>query len=541
VIDRPASALRELMDNAIDAGATEIKVSISGGGIDAITVIDNGCGMPREDLEVCIVEHSTSKIEKADDLLTARTLGFRGEALASMAAVARIELLSRETSSDSGWRLRKEPGKSLSLAQSAARPGTSVLLKGLFESFPARRQFLKRASAEANLCRQTFMERALANPSISFSWTSGDSPEVFLPVDLSGRLTQVYRDIPDSALSTFELETGFARIAIVYADPSFHRRDRKYLQVFVNRRKVPEWGLQSVMEYSFSEYLPGGMRPVAFMFAEVDPAYADFNIHPAKREVRIKDIESLKTGFYQAFREHLRASLRGGPTDMGISRTKPADTPLPPEFWNRLAEARESAEEKWPVFPQDTKTETSPSPFRYLGPAFGPYLVFEKDAELYIMDQHAAHERSIYDRLTARDTVSQPLLVPFVLEPATEAAMRLLKASVEELSGLGYVLAFEGSEIMVEGIPSILGDQALPALMEWLSNGTPASDAANGIAATAACRAAVKDGDRLDETAARDLISGALALPFPRCPHGRPIWAKLTRELLDRMVGRAGT
>lgn len=540
VIDRPASALRELLDNSIDSGASEIKVSVSGGGIDSITVLDDGCGMSREDLEICVLEHSTSKIQKADDLLTATTLGFRGEALASMAAVARLEILSREAGSEAGWKLRKEPGKALSLSPQAARTGTSVSLRGLFESFPARKQFLKRASAEANLCRLIFLERALSHPAITFSWTSDDSPETFLPASIPGRLAQIYRDIPEVSLSVFELTTEFAHITVVYADPSLHRKDRKYLQVFVNRRKVPEWGLQSVMEYAFSDYLPGGMKPVAFMFAQVDPAHADFNIHPAKREVRIKGIESLKTQFYQAFRDHIRASAGAGPTDMstGYARDLASESIPGEEFWNKVSGARASAKEPWPSF-STPEAEDRPNPaFRYLGPAFGPYLVFEKDSELYVMDQHAAHERAIYDRLMARDKASQQLLVPFVLEPATDAAYRLLEDSIEELRRLGYSVVLRDSEALVDAVPSVLGDKALPALAEWLSSGSPSSDAAKGIAATAACKAAVKDGDRLDESAARDLIAQALALDFPRCPHGRPIWVKLTREILDRMVGR---
>ncbi|HWP67952.1 MAG TPA: DNA mismatch repair endonuclease MutL [Rectinemataceae bacterium] len=562
VIDRPASALRELIDNAIDAGATEISVEIQKGGIDLISVSDNGSGMSKEDVELSILEHATSKIEVADDLLEARTLGFRGEALASIAAVARLEIVSREKSSEIGWRLQKEPGKDASISPTAARQGTTVTTRGIFESFPARRQFLKRPVSEALLCRQIFAERAIAHPAIAFIWTSGADSEHFPKASLETRISLLNHGLPGAILSRFEAEAGGASITAIYANPSFHRKDRKYLQVFVNRRKVPEWGLASVLEYAFSEYLPGGMRPCAFLFAEIDPSQADFNIHPAKREVRIKNIEAIKSAFYAAFRSHLHADLGSGPTDMSAGRASDVSFPEfrsaggaygiaaeprkaydPGEraFWEKLIEESKGADDRSSVAVptgRDPKDETAVSGFRYIGRAFGPFLLFEKDSVLYVLDQHAAHERILYDQLSASKSAGQPLLVPFVFECESESASRRLASSIPELERMGYSIEASGEDFIVNGVPAFLGERAIQALIDCFSDDTAGAEAAKDMVATMACRSAVKDGEVLDDEAARELIRKALELPFPRCPHGRPIWAKFDKISLYRMVGR---
>jgi len=562
VIDRPASALRELIDNAIDSGASSIGVEIEKGGIDLVRVSDNGSGMSKNDLSLSILEHATSKIESADDLLVARTLGFRGEALASIAAVARLEMTSKEPGAETAWRLRQETAGEPSLEPVAAREGTTVSVKGLFERFPARRQFLKRPPSEALLCRQTFVERALAHPGITFSWGSGAESEHYPAASLEERIALLYREIPRTILSRFEIEAGGAFFTTVYADPSFHRKDRKYLQVFVNRRRVPEWGFLGSLEYAFSEYLPGGMKPCAFLFIEIDPSQADFNIHPAKREVRIKNPEPMKSGFYSGLRAHLHSVLGSGPTDMsaGVVRERsfPGFNPQPGTyvagsggaftnpvvdraFWDTLQAAVRNPSSGWAA-PQ---RESSPgddtgatSSFHYLGRAFGPFLVFAKGEELFILDQHAAHERILYDEITAGTSTSQPLLVPFVFEGGSDGEEARLKKALPELERMGYRIEASNSSFIVSGVPSFLGDKGMPALMDAFREGAIDDNPAQGIMASIACHAAIKDGDLLDDSAARALIEKALVLPFPRCPHGRPIWVKLDRSTLYRMVGR---
>ncbi|PKL06036.1 MAG: hypothetical protein CVV53_06370, partial [Spirochaetae bacterium HGW-Spirochaetae-9] len=473
-----------------------------------------------------------------------------------------LEMTSKEPGSETAWRLRQETAGEPSLEPVASRDGTTVTVKGLFGSFPARRQFLKRPPSEALLCRQVFVERALAHPGITFSWGSGTESERYPAASLEERIALLYREIPRTILSRYEIEAGGASFTTVYADPSFHRKDRKYLQVFVNRRRVPEWGFLGSLEYAFSEYLPGGMKPCAFLFIEIDPSQADFNIHPAKREVRIKNPEPMKSGFYSGLRAQLHSVLGSGPSDMSTSIARessfPGFNPQPGTyaigpggafansaadraFWDRLQTTVHNPSSGWAASQREAGSGveiSDTSSFHYLGRAFGPFLVFAKGDELFILDQHAAHERILYDEITAGTSTSQPLLVPFVFEGESDGEEARLKKALPELERMGYRIEASNSSFIVSGIPSFLGDKGMPALMDAFKEGNLDDNPAKGIMASIACHAAVKDGEPLDDSAAKVLIEKALVLPFPRCPHGRPIWVRLDRTSLYRMVGR---
>lgn len=626
VIDRPASALRELLDNAIDARATDIQVKIEKGGIDLIQVVDNGVGMSRDDLELSIAEHATSKISTADDLLSVSTLGFRGEALASIASVSELEITSREAGAEVGWLLSRPSGRAPGSVQpirpTAARQGTTVRVQALFSQYPARRQFLKRPMSEALLCHAIFVERALAFPDIGFSWSSAGSTENYPPGSLEQRFGLLYPEVPPATVFRFDDSTGEGAFTLLFADPSFHRKDRRYLQIFVNRRKVPEWGLSSILEYAFSGYLPGGMKPCAFLFASIAPELVDFNIHPAKREVRIKNSEAFKSAVYASVQPHLRSIFGAGPSNMDRSRAASqeffyapgsgearggapekaffvSENPgsggrqnaqedqrnarrfpgcdAAPGFWDALQAERlagsprtdawteamrgDSARDSIPsASPYDTPFGAPPggasgaSPevpgasrgsFRYIGRAFGPFLLFEKDDVLYILDQHAAHERILYDALKESQHPSQALLVPYVLEfPSDEARARFGK-SREDLERVGFRFDLDGDSCVINEVPALLGEaKAVQSLRDLFFSDPSGAPELTGrgpqadLLATVACRAAVKDGDLLDPDAANNLIEQALRLPFPRCPHGRPIWVALDRNSLYRMVGR---
>lgn len=554
VIDRPASALRELLDNAIDSGAAQISVRIESGGISLISVGDDGAGMSPEDLPLSVLPHATSKIGSADDLLTARTLGFRGEALASIASAARLEILTRRAEDAAGSRLCCGPGMETQVQRAAAPAGTTVTVTGLFERYPARHQFLKRPQSEAALCRQVFTERAAAHPGISFRWQSGTQIESFPAADPGKRILALYPELRSGLPRITRTDgQGFSCI-MVYASPALARRDRRFVQVFVNRRRVPEWGLMSVLEYAYAPYLPGGAHPCAFLFAEVDPADADFNIHPAKREVRLRRPDALKSAVLARLREALAS-------EDGSAAPAPARARSPDAFPDRQYRHEFEAAENNPpgygsrpasAFPDldvfrtldlcaDAKAAPEASSaadtgFRYLGQAFGPFLVFEMDDALYILDQHAAHERILYDELKARGATGQSLLVPLALEDLGPDALDTLSGTRARLEEAGYRFERSGDGWLVVEVPALLGDKAIPALAEALHEGF--DERGDRVIATIACKAAVKDGDRLDAAAAIDLIRRALRLPMPRCPHGRPVWVRLDRDRLYRMVGR---
>lgn len=565
VIDRPTSALRELLDNAIDADAHDISVSISQGGVEEITVSDDGCGMSKEDLALSIKEHATSKIYEPDDILRAKTLGFRGEALASIAAVARLEIATRLRASSEGWRLSSSPLQEPTFDLFPCKEGTRVSVRGLFESFPARRQFLKRPQSEAFLCRTTFVERALAHPEITFRWRSSNDTQVITPSSPKERIVQCYPELSHTPLFDASFKTEEVQVHIVYADISSYRKDRKFLQVFVNRRRVPEWGLVSLLEYEFGKYLPGGAHAIAFLFLEIEPSLADFNIHPAKKEVRLKNPAEVRSVVHTLLSNELTARYRGAPQALErhapmygealsasgetvflptFDEVRPCAVEEPPGCWKRDASFLSSsqsagAQARGTQLPSDfwqkVKQGQLSSP-RYIGKGPGPFLLFEMEDALFILDQHAAHERILYDRIKAKRGESQPLLVPYVLEPQENE--HYLRESSQILEYVGYRIEKESEAWVVDAVPAIAASKALEALVEWLSQ--PSSDATpiDAIAANLSCKAAIKDGDILDQPSAERLIAEALALPEPRCPHGRPIFIAIPREKLYAMFGR---
>lgn len=565
VIDRPASALRELLDNAIDADAHDISVSITQGGIEEITVSDDGYGMSREDLALSIKEHATSKIYAPDDILRARTLGFRGEALASIAAVARLEIASRPRGLDEGWRLMSSPLQEPTVEPFPCKEGARITVRGLFESYPARKQFLKRPQSEAFLCRTTFVERALSHPDITFRWKSSNDLDVIMPSPQRERIVHCYPELSHIHMFDTSSKMDDMQVHLVYADISSYRRDRKFLQIFVNRRKVPEWGLINLMEYEFGKYLPGGAHAIAFLFLEIEPSLADFNIHPAKKEVRLKNPAQVRTSVHALLSNELNARYKGA--TQALETNFPAfgeiaftseETAFSPKFDESQPFTVEEKPGKWvngaafgkssqnanmhqsgPPLPADFWQKVKQGQLsypRYIGKGPGPFLLFELGDTLFILDQHAAHERILYDRIKSKKGESQSLLVPYVLEPHENE--HYLKESEQNLDYIGYRIKKEADTWIVEAVPAIAAAQALEALVEWLSR--PSSDATpiDAIAANLSCKAAIKDGDMLDQPSAERLIAEALALPEPRCPHGRPIFLAIPKEKLYAMFGR---
>jgi DNA mismatch repair protein MutL len=538
-----------------------------------MSVVDDGSGMDGEDLELACLPHATSKIASAGDLLRARSLGFRGEALASIAAVARLEIVSKDQSSVSARRLVSQPGAAPRIEACAGRRGTSVTATALFQDFPARRQFLKRPQAEAALCRQAFEDKALAHPSIGLRYESGSgSPTILRPSSRLERVSALHAEVRHDFLHLVKFSGSGFEGEIVIAGPAFSRPDRRLMQAFVNRRRVQEFGLLGALDYAFSGYLPGGLHPHAFLFLEVDPALADFNIHPAKKEVRFKDSESPRKAMISAVQAFLGELSRRDPAQALPDPSaeleldlEPASAPSGtlygeqgndiPSYTQQSRPAGSSyasyggspgSGRDWAAFDEvrDRAAAGSrpglPSPppgrdFRYLGQVLGPFLLFEREGELWFLDQHAAHERMLFDELSARPVTSQELLVPEIIETEDEAEDTLLTEAAPRLAEAGFRLEREDSSWLVAAAPPELAKGAAEAAR---SLARESGDARRATLAMAACRAAIKDGEELDEEAAEELIARALKLPEPRCPHGRPIWTRITREQLYRLVRR---
>jgi len=599
VIDRPAALIREFLDNAIDSGADNIEVSIEEGGSKKAEVTDNGQGMNRDDLELCWHTHATSKITCLDDLETARTLGFRGEALAAAAAVAQLEIIS-STDGREAWQLDVGPGDKNPPQLSRARrtKGSTVRALSLYDTIPARKRFLKREGSEAGLCRQAFIDKALVFPDITFRFTQDGIAKHFLPQAASKkeRFSAALLS-PNEGIFLHEINaqsSGFS-IGIVIGGPELCRNDKRMLHIFANNRRVQDYALVQALVYGTQSLFPNGTVPIGAVYIDIDPALADFNIHPAKREVRFKDSGAIHHAITTAlidFCHHFsvrtviqdkrgpgenlftqqapdknlqynssqpyetsralnaapyydRAAMTGAPLS-GASLTgaslasaslaleallekRPDFAPLPGHAPAYSDAAYSEAADASPVYGEP----------RYAGKAFGLFILIEWGSRLFIIDQHAAHERILYNHFISGNISGQELLVPIPFVTESDDDDRFLDTAREELARLGVSISRDENDWRIDALPAgwRMGDAE--TVREILQLRNAGENAASRWAATLCCHLAIRDGDFLDEKSALELAKEALQLSEPRCPHGRPIWTEISREALLKAVKRS--
>jgi len=566
VIDRPAALVREFLDNAIDADSQNIEVFIEEGGISRTEVVDDGSGMGREDLELCWFAHATSKIRSLDDLGTAVTLGFRGEALAAAAAVSRLEILSSQNEREA-WKLCVGPGEKNPplLEQSRRTRGTSVRALGLYDTIPARKRFLKRPGSEAAACRQIFNEKALAFPGISFRFSQDGKLKTFLPPETSlrERFSRIFLEDREGAF-LHEIAAsgkGFS-VSIIAGGPELYRQDRKLQFVFANNRRIQDFALIQALEYGLAGWFPNGTHPLGAVFVNIDPALADFNIHPAKREVRFADPGAIHHTVSSALRDFSRSFTmaasfrRENYSELNFAETQRRETGR--EIFktdpNResLVQNAMAASSQNDLYKPETPTVSwlaeeavscknlpESGRIRYLGRLFGLFILVEKDDMFFIIDQHAAHERILYDRFVRGPVPKQELLVAIPFKTESPGDDRFLEAKKEELANLGIVLHKEEDEWLIEALPSGWNLSDRETMEEILNLKNAGENMAGRWAATLSCRKAVKDGDFLDEKTALALAEEAFALPVRLCPHGRPIWHEISRDDLLKAVKRS--
>ena len=557
VIDRPLSVVRELLDNSIDAGATEISAFVDGGGIKRIRVTDNGTGMGGADLELCILPHATSKITSTEDIYTTRTLGFRGEALACIAACSKLEITSTPSKADEGRKIVVHGGKVVSHSEAAAVQGTTVDVADLFYSLPGRRKFLKRTASETLACRQAFIEKALPFPNISFRLTIDGEMKLFLPPQsIHARIADLHaKSIAGAFLTYDEAESEGIGIKGVLTTPDYSRRDRRFIQIYVNNRRIQEYALVQAVMHGYSEHLPGGLFPAAFLFITVDPQLVDFNVHPAKREVRFRNLSLIHQTVVSLIRGQLGGyAIRSGLSNKLMQTQLVAETPTPGsqafakpfstdssrrhgsssfDRYDLQATRRElKGDEKAPESSQQS------SNLRYHGQIFGLFLLVEYGERLYIIDQHAAHERIIYDKLRTREPVIQTLLVPTHFNLESDDEDRLEK-DMGLYRKLGIMLEkTEPGSWLLTACPASCLDMKDDLLELMQGTKGDSTSLEQELYSTIACRSAVMDGEILDDLSAVELAAEALGLENARCPHGRPIWIEMAREKLFELVGR---
>jgi len=541
VIERPFSVVRELLDNAIDAGADEISVYLKEGGISSIRVVDNGLGMSADDLKLCYCAHATSKIQSLDDLDSLATLGFRGEALSSMAACARLEIISALTgSAEQAHRLVVQAGKIISFEPYRGTGGTVAEVSHLFFNMPARKKFLKRTSAETGMCKTVFIDKAVPFPDVVFKLFVDGEMKIFLNREtLKKRVTDAYH-YNEHAELFFEAseQTGDFTLTVIGASPALYRKDRKHIELFVNKRRIFEYALVQAVEYGYREFLPGGLFPVCFVFLETDPGLVDFNIHPAKKEVRLKKLPFIHQTLVGLLKRILTQQA-GTVSRRQTEHAKEQTTTYSGGFTFPVSRSEASRMEVIHDAGTSEPAEAEAYEFRYLGQLWKTFLIFDYRNTAYFLDQHAAHERLLFDTLQHEPAATGELLFPLGFEAEEEEAEVIIR-NMEQLKNAGIVVQkISRTSFEILKLPQSM--QALPEneLIDCLKNGRANKDELlHELYAQTACRMAVKEGQEIDALTAVELFKGVLNLENPRCPHGRPLYYSLTKDELYKLTGR---
>ncbi|OAE48656.1 DNA mismatch repair endonuclease MutL [Agrobacterium tumefaciens] len=591
VIERPSSATKELVENAIDAGATRIEIATAGGGKGLVRITDNGCGMSPADLELAVRRHCTSKI--SDNLDDIRTLGFRGEALPSIGSVAKLTITSRQQGAQQGSVISVTGGKVSDVRPAASNAGTIVEVRDLFFATPARLKFLKTERAEAAAITEVVKRMAIAFPHIRFVLSGTDRSTLEIPStgdDHLARMAQILgADFKDNAI---EIDAGREDVTLTgYAGvPTFNRGNSAHQYVFVNGRPVQDKLLLSAIRGAYAETVPHGRYPVAVLSITLDPAFVDVNVHPAKSDVRFRDPGLIRGLIVGAIRQALtrdgdRAATTGASQMMNAFRpgyspsglrpspamaataswsaTTSPSRPLPVSGNMQFAEAGQSRfyDMTMPTAraePQEMyeAAATAPEPARFpLGAARAQlhenYIIAQTESGLVIVDQHAAHERLVFEQmrtaLHAKRPASQVLLIPEIIDLPEEDCDRLMEHAAG-FNALGLVIdRFGPGAVAVRETPAMLGEVNVQGLVRQLADEIAEWDAASTlankleyVAATMACHGSVRSGRRMRPEEMNALLRQMENTPGSgQCNHGRPTYIELKLSDIERLFGRS--
>ncbi len=626
VVERPASVAKELVENAIDAGASAITVEIKEGGISLIRVTDNGSGIPYEEIPTAFLRHATSKIHSALDLLTVGSLGFRGEALSSIAAVAQVELLTKTKENFAGSRYIIEGGKEKTMEEAGCPQGTTFLVRNLFYNTPARKKFLKSAATEGGYINELMERMALSRPDISFKYMNHG--KVLLHTTGGNSLKDIIYHIYGREITTSVLpvnypkdEKGISMTGYI-GKPVIARGNRTQENYFINGRYIKCAIVGKAIEDAYKSYMMGHKYPFTAIHITVPPEFIDVNVHPSKMELRFADNEAIYHAVYQMIQDGLSGKNMIVPVSLSeredrkeqkqqilmqqkISVPEPFETRRKELISSEIREAKPVYQSKpslttdsMPVKPElkqeavsktrqefvsDTTQKTAPETvqkteipslqlpaakehqlepepnllskenrkeFRLIGQLFATYWLIEMDQAMFIIDQHAAHEKVLFERTMKRlkenqEQITQTLFPPMIVS-LTARETDCLKQNLELFSRLGFVIEeFGGQEFKITEVPayfvSVDSKELLSEVLNTLLSEREykSSDLILEKVASLSCKAAVKGNHRMSEEEARKLISDMLTLENPyHCPHGRPTTISMSKYELERKFKR---
>ncbi len=613
VVESPKSVVKELVENAIDAGATAVTVEIKEGGISYIRILDNGSGIPKEQVKTAFLRHATSKMNEIEDLEHIFTLGFRGEALASIAAVSQVEMLTKTKSEETGTLVEIHGGEIKTIQDTSCTEGTAITVKNLFYNVPARRKFLKKPAAESGFVSDLMNKLALGHPEVSFRFINNDTTMLHTAgnADLKASVFYVYGKEAANSMVSLTYQKGDYALSGLIGKPELSRGNRNYENLFINGRFIKNKVVATAVEDAYKTRLLIGKFPVFVLNLEVPPSQVDVNVHPAKLEVRFKNDDEVYDFFYDAVSKTLDQSVlipqvswdkapsvkaAEKPGEQQKIEDIPAYKKEQPAFaregvpsgtgktvdqlLHRQSGVRNQVRQRAEAFFMDGKGENSAPPeivpeangavpqnieiespeeapkaepffkqYRVIGQLFQTYWLIEQGDSFYLIDQHAAHERILFEefmsRFQAESIVSQRLLVPQMLH-LTPAEVETLKENKALLEGFGFALeAFAENQYALKAVPYLLkepsGTGFFTEILDGLSEQKIRSvyDAKLLAVATMACKAAVKGHDRLSFQEAEALIGRLLRLEHPfTCPHGRPTIIEMTKYELEKKFKR---
>ncbi|MDH4227645.1 MAG: DNA mismatch repair endonuclease MutL [Deltaproteobacteria bacterium] len=579
VVERPASVVKELLENSLDAGSTDVAIEVRDGGKTFIRITDNGSGISREDASLAFERHATSKIYSEDDLFNISTMGFRGEALASIASVARVTLSTRSTDEDSGVSVTVNGGGEPSIKDKGLPSGTSVEVEDIFSNTPARLKFLRSSSTEFGRILETVKRIALSRPDVRIKLVHGKSVSLDVKKgSLKDRVFDIFgASISDALLPVrdIEIKEAGASVAGFVGAPELTFSNANSLYTYVNGRFVRDKGINRAVMDGFMQMLPSGRYPFVVLDIRINPEDVDVNVHPAKIEVRFKNT-SFVFDMVRAAVKSVLLSKEASPLQNNISREAAAShVSSAPASFSRTETRLGETVKAWPyaqgskIAPGTAATrsfvpavspapvQTSFAPATFIGQLFGEFLLFQEEDAFILIDQHAAAERVRYDKLRKSRAAgerppSQYLLIPERVETTPEEKDSIVK-SLPELMKMGFEIepfgpshSLGGETFLIKAVPEILGSRDNKALIKDLASdiaefgsASRVSEAVDSALMRVACHSVVRGPRQLrpDEAAMlfRDIMDVETA---GRCPHGRPAVKRLTRVDIEKMFGR---
>jgi DNA mismatch repair protein MutL len=572
VIERPSSVVKELVENSIDADAAKIAVELRAGGKRFIRVADDGCGMSYDDALLCLERHATSKITEASDLDSIRTLGFRGEALPSIAAVSKTEIITRLHDGIAGTRVLVEGGVIRDVSEKGAPAGTQVTVRQLFYNTPARLKFMKSTATELGHVTAMLQRQALAHPHINFRLTSNDRETLNLTpaASIIDRLAVIWGNAFTRDLREGACEADGIAVSGYFGTPALTRANRNYQFFFLNRRPITNRLLGTALADAYRGRVMSDRFPVAFVFIEIDPRLVDVNIHPTKREVRFADpnriFDAMRKAFAAAFNavthtHHIPAAPVAPTTEP--TRAPADERPLfqsikidEDSLASVLPQLDESSRPQpgapLPLARPTADFSSVPANLRFVKQVFNSYLLCVDDNDLIIIDQHALHERMVYDALVARsertDPTTQQMLIPATIELSADKA-EVLADNLDLFARIGIeIQPFGTRTFAVTALASVHSEvhiadivrEAVDELCLSLRMKAP-REILHRLMTISACKNSIKAGDPLGDSEVEVLLEGLKNLPGPpTCLHGRPLVLRLNQAQIARAFGRKG-